>query len=124
LLVLLDTSILIFLVERPSSFMDDLAAQLGKAELCVPDSVIRELRSLARSRGARARKAKEALSFVGKLRTVKSQGEADDALVRLAQEEGGAVATLDRELVSSLRRKGIPVATVKGDRLRFLGASL
>jgi rRNA-processing protein FCF1 len=124
LLVLLDTSILIFLVEKPSSFLDDLDAKLGKAELCVPDSVIGELRRMAGSKGTKARKAEEALSFAEGLKIFRRGGEADDDLVSLAQEEGGAVATLDGELAAALRRKRVPVATVKDDRLCFQGASL
>jgi rRNA-processing protein FCF1 len=113
-----------YLVERPSSFQDDLRAKLGNAELCVPDSVIRELRGLAEARGAKAKRAKEALSFAKGLKVFSREGEADDALVNLAQEQGAAVATLDRKLTASLRSKGVPVATLKGDRLLFLGVSI
>jgi rRNA-processing protein FCF1 len=124
LLVLLDTSILIFLVEKRSSFLDDLGVKLGRAELCVPDSVIKELRSLTSAKGPRAKRAREALSFAESMRVFDQGGEADDALASLAQDRGAAVATLDRRLIASLRRRGVPVATVKDDRLLFLGKSL
>ncbi len=117
MLVLLDTSILIYLVERPSSFIDEVRAQLGRADLCVLQPAVGELRSLAQTKGAQGRKAKAALSFAEGLRVFPGRGEADDALVRVAVEEGAVVATLDKELMSSLRRKGVPVATVRGDRL-------
>ena len=121
MLVLLDTSILIFLVERPSTFLDDLRARMGNVEFSVPDSVIGELKGLAGSRGAKAKKARLALSYAMGLKCLKHGGEADDALVSLAQERGALVATLDRKLVSSLRRRGVPVATVKDDRLLLPG---
>ncbi|MGA1975035.1 MAG: PIN domain-containing protein [Conexivisphaerales archaeon] len=121
MLVLLDTSILIFLAEKPSSFLDDLGACLGKADLCVPDSVLGELTSLSQSRGPKGRKAKLALSYAARLTSVEQGGEADDALVILAQEKRAVVATLDGKLTSSLRRRGVPVATVKSDRLLLLG---
>ena len=124
MLVLLDTSILIFLAERPSSYLDDLQGALGKVELCVTRPVIGELRSLSGTRGSRAKKAKGALTFVDGLRVIEHGGEADDSLVSVALAEGATVGTLDQELVASLRRKGIPVATVKGDRLLFFGARL
>jgi rRNA-processing protein FCF1 len=121
LLVLLDTSILIFLVETPSTFLDELRAKMGDVEFSVPDSVIGELKGLAGSRGVKARKAKLALSYATGLKSMKHGGEADDALVSLAQENGAVVATLDKSLVSSLRRRGVMVATVKGHRLLLAG---
>ena len=123
LLVLLDTSILIFLVEKPSTFLTDLGERIGKVELCVTDPVLRELSNLSRSRGGKAKRAKEALAFAESLRCFAQSGEADDSLVVLAQEKGAVVATLDRELVSSLRSKGLPVATPRGDRLLLLGSA-
>ena len=121
MLVLLDTSILIFLVERPSTFFDELRAKMGNVEFSVPDSVIGELKGLAGARGVKARKARLALSYASGLKCLKHGGEADDALVSLAQENGALVATLDRKLMSSLRRRGVLVATVKGDRLLLPG---
>ena len=121
MLVLLDTSILIFLVERPSTFLDELGGKMGNVEISVPDSVIGELKGLAGSRGVKAKKARLALSYAAGLRCLKHGGEADDALVSLAQENGALVATLDRKLMSSLRRRGVLVATVKGDRLLLPG---
>ena len=123
MLVLLDTSILIYLVERPSSFLDQVGAQLGRADLCVLQPAVGELRSLAKTKGARGKRARAALSFAERLKVLPGGGEADDAIVRAAVEEGAVVATLDRELIASLRRKGVPVATVSGDRLLFLGKS-
>jgi rRNA-processing protein FCF1 len=121
MLVLLDTSILLFLVETPSTFLDELKAKLGSVELSVPDSVIGELRGLAGSKGAKAKKAQLALSYATKLKCLEHGGEADDALVALAQENQAAVATLDKNLVSSLRRRGVMVATAKGHRLLLAG---
>jgi len=123
LLVLLDTSILIYLVETPSSFLEGLTGSLGKVEFAVTDSVLGELKGLAASRGARAKKAKGALSYAQGLKSYPVGGEADDSLVKLALRERAVVATLDGELASSLRRKGIPVATLSGDRLLVLGAT-
>ena len=121
MLVLLDTSIIIFLAETPSTFLDELGSKLGSVELSVPDSVIAELKGLARSRGVRSKKAKLALSYAAGLKSLKLGGEADDALVSLAQENGAVVATLDKALVSSLRRRGVMVATLKGHRLMLAG---
>jgi rRNA-processing protein FCF1 len=121
MLVLLDTSILIFLVEKPSTFLDELRTKMGNVEFSVPDSVIGELKGLAGSRGIKARKARLALSYATGLKCLKHKGEADDALVSLAQENGAVVATLDWKLMSSLRRRGVRVATVKGDRLLLPG---
>ncbi len=101
--------------------MDDLRAKLGNVEFSVPDSVIGELKGLAGSRGAKAKKATLALSYATGLTCLKHGGEADDALVSLAQERGALVATLDRKLLSSLRRRGVPVATVKDHRLLLPG---
>jgi rRNA-processing protein FCF1 len=122
--VLLDTSVLIFLVERPSSFLEELDARLGRVELSVPAAVVRELEGLTQGRGGKAKKAKEALAFAERLRIVEYPGEADDAIVSIAQQEGAIVGTLDRELLDSLRRKGVAVATLRGHRLLLLGKSL
>ena len=121
MLVLLDTSVLIFLAEKPSTFLDELESNVGKVELTVPDSVLGELRGLARSRGAKAKKAKLALSYATGLRCLEHGGDADDALVSLAQGKEAVVATLDRKLIASLRRRGVRVATLRGHRLLLPG---
>jgi rRNA-processing protein FCF1 len=124
LLVLLDTSVLIYLVEKPSSFLEELDAKVGRVELCVPAAVVRELEGLTQGRGEKAKKAKEALAFAEGLRVVECPGEADDAIVSIAQQEGAIVGTLDKELLDSLRRKEVAVATLRGDRLLLLGKSI
>ncbi len=121
MLVLLDTSILIFLAGRPSTFLDDLRVKMGNVEFAVPDSVIGELKGLAESKMAKAKKAKLALSYATGLKCLRHGGEADDALVSLAEEKDALVATLDRKLLSSLRRRGVLVATLKDHRLLLLG---
>ena len=121
MLVLLDTSILIYLVERPSTFLDDLGKHVGRVELSVCSPVLRELASLSSSKGVKAKRAKEALAFAQSLKSFSQSGDADDALICLAQEKAAVVATLDRKLVASLRSKGLSVATLGGDRLLMLG---
>ncbi len=121
MLVLMDTSILMYLAETPSSFVDELRAKVGSVEFAVPDAVLRELASLSGSGGVRGKRARLALVYARTLRGLPRGGEADDALISLAQEREAYVATLDRELAHSLRRKGIPVATMRNFHLALIG---
>jgi rRNA-processing protein FCF1 len=121
LLVLIDTSALLYLSQKPSTFLDELEVKLGTVELAVPDSVFSELRRLAGGKGKKAKEAKMALTFASGLRPLAQGGPADDALVILAQREGAVVATLDGGLAAALRRRGVIVATVRRDRLVLQG---
>ena len=119
--VLLDTSILMYLAKKPSFFLDELSSKLGGERPVVPEPVMEELRGLTRSRGTKGREARLALTYASGLRTMRYSGEADDALVALAAGKDTVVATLDGNLISTLRRSGVAVATVRGDHLLLLG---
>jgi len=63
MLVLLDTSILMFIAGRPSNFMNELQARIGEALLAVPSPVLDELRGLSRTHGRRGREAAFGLKY-------------------------------------------------------------
>jgi rRNA-processing protein FCF1 len=121
LLVLLDTSILIRLAERPSLFLEELSSKLGKVDLAIPTPVLKELVQLSLARDSTGRAAKLALAYAESLANVECEGAADDALLLLAQSKGAVVATLDLDLIRRLRRLHVPVATLQGERLELRG---
>lgn len=120
MLVLMDASILMYLTQKPSTFLMELHDR-GDFKLCVPEPVLRELKGLTASRGRRAKAAAMAYEYAKTLDVVEAEGEADESLVRLAVALGAAVATLDRRLMVRLRSTGVPIATVKDDHLMFTG---
>ncbi|MDG6938854.1 MAG: DNA-binding protein [Nitrososphaerota archaeon] len=120
MIVLLDTSLLLLMAEKPVD-LDRLVELVGRFDFAVPATVMAELRSMTAGTGRRSRLARSALSFASKQRQVDAAGEVDGSLVDLASKGGSAVATMDAELIGRLRGRGVPVLTLRGDRFALLG---
>ena len=122
MLVLLDASILMFMAGKPSKFLDDLQAQIGETILAVPSPVLGELKGLSKIKGRRAREAALGLEYAQNLKSLDFDGDADTALLQIAQEHDALVATMDRELMRELKVRHVKVATVKDNHLILQGA--
>lgn len=97
----------------------DLSGELRRLELddrvAVPESVLRELESLAGRGVAHAAAARE---LAGRWPTLRSGGRGDDAIVEAARRRSAWVVTADRMLAGRLRRAGLTVVTPR-DRARL-----
>ncbi len=116
--VVFDSSFLIAVMEKPTTWYEDMTESLGRFEPTTLDCVLAELESLARRGGKRARYASLARDLAGKFTAAKS-GEAgtDEEIVSYAKTNSAAVATIDRELLSTLGAVGVRAVTLRGGRV-------
>lgn len=116
--VVFDSSFLIAVAERPTTWFEDMVDALGKVEPVVLDCVRKELEILSSKEGGRGRFAAVALDLARRFQTAKC-GEApvDDEIVSAALSEGAAVATTDGELIRALRASHVRVITLRGGRV-------
>ena len=124
-IVILDTSVLISVFEKKIDIRDEISAEIGKAELLVPRSVLKELEKLySLSKGSKRRLAKAAIDYVYSIgfKIIESEDEenVDNDLMILAKNFGAAVATLDKELISKLRKEDIDIITWKNKRFKLI----
>lgn len=124
-IVILDTSVLISIFEKKIDIRDEISAEIGKAELLVPRSVLRELEKLySLSKGSKRRLAKAAIDYIysAGFKIVESEDEedVDEDLIILAKNFDAAVATLDKELINKLRKEGIEIITWKNKRFKLV----
>ena len=123
--VLLDTSVLFSIFERRLPLVDDITLELGKVEFAIPESVINELKRLSEhSKGSKKRIAKTILEYIRneEFQIVKSEdiNDADRDLVLLARKMNAVVATVDKDLIKSLKRESIDVITWRYKRMRLI----
>ncbi|MGC9514487.1 PIN domain-containing protein [Methanocrinis sp.] len=115
--VLLDTNALMV----PGQFGLDVfreLEELGYRSFLVPSPVLSELEALARVADSRRDRtaARVGLALASGCEIVEASGEADDCLVDLAQNEGAAVFTNDKELKKKLSTRGVTVIHLRQRR--------
>lgn len=104
--VVLDSSFLIAVMERPTPWAEDITEKLGGFDPVVLASVRRELEGLARRGDKRGRFAALGLELLGagRLGSVPDGGGSpDDEIISFALREGAVVATIDSDLGERLR---------------------
>jgi rRNA-processing protein FCF1 len=122
--VIVDTSFLI----SAAKYRTDIAMALipaidGPFEVIAPSPVISELRLISRNRGKKGRDAAIGLELLMLTNPIIERTEnkyADDAVIELSKKMPEAiVATNDVGMKGPLKRKGIRVFSIKGER--FIG---
>ena len=112
--VIFDSSFLIAVVEKPTTWFEDMVDGIGRFEPVLLSCVKEELERLASGGGRKARSARVALEmasgFVGG-----SCGEAsvDDEIISFALTESAVVATTDAGLLSSLGAAHVKAVTLR-----------
>lgn len=104
--VVLDTNALMIPVQFGVDIFSELH-RLGYDEIWIPKPVIDELRNIKKGKERIA--ARVALSLAKRCEIVSSEGNADDAILRIASDAHASVLTLDTELRKVLRKANIPV---------------
>ncbi|MCP8323222.1 MAG: hypothetical protein L6N96_03490 [Candidatus Methylarchaceae archaeon HK02M2] len=123
--VLLDASFILLLASKPLTSIREMEDALGKAELFLLKDTIKELEAISKGSSIKRSKfAKLALNFARKLEHIDytSEGTVDDRILECALEKKLIVATMDAELRRKLRAIGLPVITLKRDRIMIEGA--
>lgn len=98
----------------------ELEGSLGSFKLAVPSSIVEELKILSAKKGARSMKAKLALKIITekKFEIIEDDAKyADTSLINIADRNDVIIATLDKEIISRVKRKGRKVVTLRDERL-------
>lgn len=116
--VVFDSSFLIAVVVKPTTWHEDMRELLGKVEPVALDCVVAELERIAARGTRKSRFASLALGLAEGFTAAKC-GEAgvDDEVASYARTHGSAVATVDGDLIASLKTLGIRVVTLKRGRV-------
>ena len=120
--VIFDSSFLMAVVERPTTWFEDLTDVLGKFQPIILECVAAELGTLAAKDGTKARTARVALELTKNFKRA-GCGDAgvDDEIVSAALDRKAAVATADGILASTLGGLHVQTIGLKSGRvaLRF-----
>lgn len=105
-------------VERPTTWFEDMTEELGKFEPVVLDCVIDEMMRIAKRDGKKARYARVALELTeGFVRQPCGDGKPDDEIVSAAQGGGEVVATIDSKMLETLKALGVKVVSLRTGRI-------
>jgi len=119
--VAFDSSFLLAVMERPTSWSQDIAERVGAFTPVVLASVRDELKRLAAKGDKRGRFAALAIQLLeeGKFSLEQDgKGKPDDEIISFALREGAAVATIDSDLARRLRASRVQtVVSLRGGRV-------
>jgi rRNA-processing protein FCF1 len=117
-LVVFDSSFLMAVVERPTTWFEDMTQELGKIEPVVPDCVLEELVRISGREGRRSKVARVAGDLASSFKKVRCTGaKVDDCVIDYARKNKAVVATVDSEMIDSLKRSRRRVVTLHRGRV-------
>ncbi|HIH20072.1 TPA: hypothetical protein HA244_02285 [Candidatus Micrarchaeota archaeon] len=111
--ILVDTNILLALVEARVDIVALAQDVFPEAGFCVMRQTIEEIKA----KRPTALMLIEGYLAKNKFSTIPGQGKADDLILQWASREGAAVATLDFALKKRLKKAGVQVISVKNNKL-------
>lgn len=112
--VVLDANALLMPFQFRINIDAEIARLLGDVPVLVPSSVIDELSNLE------DKEAKAAAALASKYEVVKTDMRGDDGVVDAALQLSAAVVTNDRELISKLKSRRIPILRLRSGRYLVL----
>ncbi len=105
-------------VERPTTWFEDIVESVGRFQPILPECVKSELEKLAASQGKRSRSARICLELASKFEQVPCGGaKVDDEVLSAALSRNASVATTDAKLRESLRAAHVRVVTLHSGRV-------
>ncbi|MCX8190331.1 MAG: PIN domain-containing protein [Candidatus Diapherotrites archaeon] len=119
--IALDTNIILYSIEKKVDLFDELTKSFGLCEIFVPQSVINEIRKIAKSKGAEtsvAKRAKIAVKILEhkNIKVVMLSKNADKDLARLSK-KGFLVATHDQRLKKLIKSYGGKVIYLRNKKI-------
>ena len=97
--------------------MNDIDVEIGHLEFIVPEIVVQELNHLCNDE-SKGKIALQTLKLIKSLETNSISGKtADDGILNFVKENGGIVATVDRELKSKIKEVGGSVLSIHNDKI-------
>ena len=116
--VLFDSSFLMAVVEDPTTWFEDVVDGVGKFEPVLLECVRAELEKLAEGQGRRSRAARVSLELASRFKSAPcGSAQVDDELVSAALSGGGVVATVDEDLIRSLKAAKVRVISLRSGRV-------
>ena len=116
--VIFDSSFLMALADKPTTWSGDILESVGKFQPVLLDCVRRELERLASGRGRKASSAKVALEIASGFEGGPCGGASvDDEIISRALTVGALVATTDSALLRSLSSAHVRAVTLRGGRV-------
>jgi len=116
--VIFDSSFLMAISERPTTWFEDITDAIGKFNPVLPDCVSKELQKLASRQSGRSRIARVALELGKMFDGIPCGGASvDDEIASAALGMGAKVATADVRLAKSLRSLHVGVITLRSGRV-------
>ena len=117
--VVFDSSFLIAVIEKPTTWYEDAMEKVGRFEPVILDCVKRELTKLSEGQTKRARYARLALELAKEFELERCGGglSVDDEIISYSNGASALVATVDGRLLSSLRKMRLGAITLKSGRV-------
>jgi rRNA-processing protein FCF1 len=116
--VIFDSSFLMAVVERPTTWFEDMVDDIGKFQPVLPNCVETELEKMASGQGKKARTARVSLDLAAKFaRTHCGGARVDDEIVSAALSSGAVVATVDADLTRMLKAARVKVVSLRSGRV-------
>lgn len=107
--VVVDTSFIIACSQKKRDYLREIELTYGKVKFLVPSSVLRELSLLKKVEAKVGKKILEMHNF----EVVECEGNADDCVIKIAEERGALIASFDSKLRRRARKMGIKLITVR-----------
>ena len=119
--VIFDSSFLMAVAETPTTWFEDTVEAVGGFRPILLGCVKSELERLASEGGRRARTARVALELSSKFSPERcGDAKVDDEIVSAAKTLDGVVATVDSELLASLKVARVKAISLGGGRVRLV----
>lgn len=115
--VICDTSFLIHLANHRIKNLTTLDTDIGFIQFFVPDIVVSELNKLVKQE-EKSKEATAALQYIKNFKKIKIGGSfADDSIVSYVRNNGGVIATIDKDLKYKIKISGGSVISVANNRI-------
>ena len=116
--VIFDSSFLMAVVDRHTTWFEDMTEALGRFQPILLECVAAELENLSAKKGRRARNARVALEIAKNFSRKGCGGaEVDDEIVSSALHRNAVVATADRSLARTLEGLHLQTAGLRSGRV-------
>jgi len=119
--VIFDSSFLMAVAERPTTWFEDITDKIGRFEPVALECVLAELGRLALGEGRKGRAARVALELAEEFSRVSCGGAmTDEEIMSAALTMNATVATADRALARSLGARNVRVVGLRSGRVALL----
>ena len=115
--VICDTSFLIHIANTRIKNISNIETEIGSLNYVVPSVVLHELEKLVNDTDKGIR-AKSTLDYIKNYKKIEISGNfADDAILDYLKNNGGIIATMDKELKNKAKSLGSSVLSIANDRI-------